>query len=82
MKFQWIQSHSEFFSIEKMASLLEVSTSGYYEFVDRKPSRRFLQNIQILERIRDSFERSLNLYGSPRITQDLKAKGFRVGMYL
>jgi transposase InsO family protein len=62
-----------------MACLLEVSTSGYYEFLDRKPSSRSLQNIQILERIKDSFERSLNLYGSPRVTEDLKAQGFSVG---
>lgn len=79
MKFKWIQNHTDSFSIKKMAELLEVSTSGYYEFVDRAPSNRTIENIYILERIKTSFTNSLNLYGSPRIAEDLRDEGLNVG---
>lgn len=79
MKFTWMKNHSSEYKIEKMAKLLDVSTSGYHEFVNRQPSNRKKENIVILGRIRESFRNSLQSYGSPRITKDLRDDGINIG---
>lgn len=79
MKFQWMKNHSKKFQIEKMANVFEVSSSGYHNFVTRQPSNRDKENIVILGRIKDSFHKSYQNYGSPRITKDLRDNGIDIG---
>ena len=69
-------------AITRMARLLEVSTSGYYkranrsgttELTDREQRKADL-TVKIIDHHRDSG----GVYGSPRITADLRAAGERV----
>jgi len=57
---------------------LEVSRSGYYASLVRKTSTREEDNAVLLERIRVVHEKSDRTYGSPRVTEDLRAEGFVV----
>lgn len=57
--------------ISTMCRLLGVSTSGFYAWVKRPPSLRQLEDESITGFIFDSWERSRNNYGSPRINRDL-----------
>lgn len=54
---------------------LEVSRSGYYAWLDRGDSARDKENAVLLERIRTIHEKSDSTYGSPRVTEDLRAEG-------
>lgn len=57
---------------------LDVSRSGYYAWLERPESERDLENRGILARIRAVHEKSDKTYGSPRVTEELKAQGLSV----
>ena len=63
-------------SVEKMCQVLEVSSSGYYDWTKRKPSRQASANDVLLTYIRAIHQKSRGLYGSPRITRKLWNMGF------
>jgi len=67
--------HKNELRIERMSKVLNVSRSGYYAYVKRKPSRRKLENEWLLLRIKKSHEQSRQTYGSVRICKDLREEG-------
>jgi putative transposase len=62
------------FPIRFMASRLEVSTSGFYEWRHRQghPARRTVADAQLTETITEIHHRSRGTYGSPRVWADLR----------
>ena len=66
------------FSVLEMCRVLEVSRSGYYRWLNRKPSRREIENKRLDAEIREIYEGSKGRYGSPKITRELKDRGRRV----
>lgn len=78
MKFNFIKLYRSEFFVEKMCNLLEVSTSGFYEWLDRSDSKREIENQGIVEKIRQIHEGPKRVYGSPRITQELQDECFAV----
>lgn len=61
-----------------MCKTLEVSTSGYYNWLKLGPSKRWLKNQAISMHIQDIFENSFESYGSPRIKVELENRGYYV----
>ncbi len=61
-----------------MCQVLSVSKSGYYKWLNGGPSRRAVENKELTEKIRAVYERSKRVYGSPRITEELRAQGEKV----
>jgi putative transposase len=59
------------FPVHSMCRVLGVSSSGYYAWRDRRPSRRDEANRLLVERIRESHVASDGTYGMPRIRADL-----------
>lgn len=59
------------FSVKKMAGLLKVSTSGYYEWKKRKPSRRSLEDLMYIHDIYELFAASKRSAGSRMIAKQL-----------
>ena len=66
------------FAIEKMCKVLKVSRSGYYQWLNRKPSTRKVENQLIEERIKEIYKASKRRYGSPKITKELNYQDIRV----
>jgi transposase InsO family protein len=62
-----------------MCQVLQVSPSGYYDWLKRPPSARQQANDQLGEAIRRVYEASRPPYGSPRIQAALQQQGLRVG---
>lgn len=62
------------FLVEKMCSVFRVSRSGFYKWLNRKPSPRSVENQLLEQEIRRIFQHSKRTYGSPRITQVLNQK--------
>ncbi len=81
MKYRMIQCCREAFPIRMMCRCLRVSVSGYYDWVDRKPSARAQDNLRLLERIRELHAQSDGVLGSPRIWEDLRYEGERCGRH-
>lgn len=57
---------------------LDISRSGYYAWLKRPESKRAKEDAVLLQHIRAIHEKSDRTYGSPRVTEDLRAEGFSV----
>lgn len=65
------------FRIGKMCQTLEISRSGYHNYLKHKMSRRAIENMKILEKIRRIYENHKCVYGSPRIYKELRKQGIK-----
>jgi len=74
-----MSEHRTVFSVMEMCRVLEVSRSGYYRWSEHTPSRRQLDNQRLDSEIREIYDGSKGRYGSPKIVQELRARGRRVG---
>jgi putative transposase len=63
-----------------MCDVLGVSSSGYYDWLDRPESARGKENRQLTLKIRCFHQASRRIYGSPRIHRDLLAAEETVGV--
>jgi len=52
-----------------------VSASGYYDWCRRGPSRRESKRLDIQKKITDIYESSREIYGAPKITEELRNSG-------
>lgn len=77
MRYQFIKDHQGLFAIETMCRVLEVSSSGYYQWRQYPLSERKKENIQLVEQITQVHQLSRQTYGSPRIHAELKAQGIK-----
>ena len=62
-----------------MCRVLKVSTSGYYAWRNRKPSKRAREDAMLTEKIREIHDWSRGTYGAPRVHAALQDEGIRVG---
>ena len=77
-----IDSMRETFSTEELCKAFEVSRSSYYAWKQSKPTRRSMQDRQIIEAIKAIHShRHMKSYGSPRMTEELKSRNFRCGRH-
>jgi putative transposase len=64
-----------------MCEALEVSRSGYYASIGRKPCNRAREDAVLVAEIQDIHRASRGTYGSPRVLVDLQARDFQVGRH-
>lgn len=67
------------FPIEAMSRIFEVSRSGFYAWLGRKPSCRHRQDERLKVAIKAAHQRSRETYGVRRLQPELVAEGFRAG---
>ncbi len=58
---------------------LDVSQAWFYKWRGRPPTARAAPRARLAEAVRAEFAACGRTYGSPRITAELRAKGWRVG---
>ncbi|MCD9008172.1 IS3 family transposase [Luteimonas sp. XNQY3] len=63
------------YPVGMMCRCLEVSTSGFYGWVSRRPGPRARANTRVLERIREIHQDSGGVIGAPRMQEDLVDAG-------
>ena len=80
MKYAFIQDHREEHAITTLCRALEVSSSGFYDWLDRPESNRARENRQLVSKITLCHQASKQIYGSPRIHQELVGMGEQVGV--
>ena len=77
-KYEFIKNYASTFSVEKMCIILEISSSSYYTWLNRSISKREIKTSKLCTLIIKEFEDSKKLYGSPRITQQLKRQNIEI----
>jgi putative transposase len=71
-----MQDHQEHYPVQLMCDILEVSRSGFYDWMGRGPSPREKRRVALAAEVKAAFEASRETYGSPRITRELADGGF------
>lgn len=66
------------FPVGMMCKVFKVSRSAFYSALNYLPSKRDSENRRLLSEIRRIHELTKATYGSPRITDELNALGFKV----
>ena len=64
MKYQFIKDHRSEFTMKKMCQIYKISTSGFYHWLNRKPSSRALQNDRLKQRILELYTEHNGMAGS------------------
>lgn len=65
-----------------MCKVMKVSRSGYYNWLNKTPSKRDCRNSMLTKEIRTIHNNSKLRYGSPRITAELKTQGIQASQVL
>ena len=60
-----------------MLEILGVSKSGYYDWLDRKPSHREQLKAKVKKAIKEIYDESKCIYGAPKIAAELHKRGFK-----
>lgn len=74
-----IEKHAaEGHPVRNLCEIYDVSASGYYDWLNREPSKREQENENIMTEIKEIYKTSSDTYGSPRITTELHKKKIKV----
>ena len=79
MKFAFIAAREVAFPVNAMCRVLGVAKSGFYAWAKRPKPEREKQDERLALTVAAVHKRSRNTYGSPRVHEELKARGIRVG---
>jgi putative transposase len=74
-----VSAHQAEFPIATMCRVLGLSSSGYYAWATRSPSRRARSNTALTETVRTIHAVSRGTYGAPRVHAELAVEGIHVG---
>ncbi len=75
--FEFVRAQQGQYPIALMCRVLGVSTSGYYAWLQRSPSRRARENEALSRRITKIHADSRQTYGARRVHAALEAKGVK-----
>ena len=67
-----IKKYSNNLTILQMCKILSVSKSGYYSWLNRKPSKREIEDKKLATRIKEIFDEEKQRAGAERISKRLK----------
>jgi transposase InsO family protein len=80
-RYQFIAAERQRWPVSRMCAVLEVSVSGFYDWVKRAPSGRVQANQVLTSRIVAVHANSRQTYGYLRIHAQLQREGVRVGKH-
>jgi putative transposase len=75
MRYEFIKMHKKAYPVTLMCDVLNVSSSGYYHWQSRTPSKNRLINDEIDCKIITIYRRHKSRYGAPRIHKELVESG-------
>lgn len=75
MRYAFIRENRSAHSVSTLCDVLGVSSSGYYDWLDRPMSNTAKKNRQLTTKIRCFHKASNEIYGAPRIQRDLNDDG-------
>lgn len=81
MKYAFIRELAREHGVSRLCSALGVSRSGYYEWLDRKPSARARDDARLLARIEEVHREAHESYGALRTWRALRRSGEKCGRH-
>jgi len=81
VKYAFIRKHENEFRVAHMCSMLQVSRSGYYHWVERPESNRSLADRELLVHIRRVHLQSRRAYGAVKTWCELRSQGIACGKH-
>jgi len=78
VKYAFIRDNAAAHSIVTLCRVLSVSSSGFYDWLDRPMSTTSVKNRQLTTKIRCFHKASNDIYGAPRLQRDLSDDGEHV----
>ena len=73
MRYAWIKEHDKEFAVIAMCRILQVSASGYYQSLARKPCTRQQRHQHISDAAAGFYFESKRIYGYRKVHEDLLA---------
>lgn len=80
-QYEFIRAKEATYGVAEMCRVLEISTSAYYTWRNAPPSQRERDDERLQTAIIAAHEANREVYGSPRITEELQAQGEKVGRH-
>jgi len=77
LKFAFVHDHRDTWPVATVCRVLGVTPAGYYAHRKRPPSVRTKRRAELAEAVRATFADCRRVYGSPRLTRALHARGAR-----
>lgn len=79
-RFRFISTHRTSYGVKRLCTILAVSRSGFYRWAAAEPARsdRAAAEDRLAEQIASVHTDSGGVYGSPRVTVELRAQGLSV----
>jgi putative transposase len=81
VKYRFINEHRREHAAQFMCRVLQVSPSGFYEWLSRPLSDRAIEDQRLLGLIRNSYSASGGVYGYRRVLLDLREIGENCGKH-
>ena len=78
MKYAFIKSNQEIFTVTRMCDMMDVSSSAYYSWLKRPESARSLEDKRQGEKVKRIHERSRETYGARRIREEMIEDGEQI----
>ena len=75
MRFAFVAKHRGIWPVSWLCKALDVSTSGFHDWLNLQPAKRTLEDEALLGVIRRSFHDSDRTYGARRVWRDVVAEG-------
>ena len=72
MKYAWINKHTRLFPVAMMCRVLNISTSGYYDSLKRRPCQQLVRRKTIAQAAAHSHFESNRIYGYRKVYEDLQ----------
>ena len=79
MRFAFIDAWREVWPVEFLCRVMQVTSRGFLAWKVRPMSQRQRDDMVILAHIREQHRLSLQSYGRPRMTEELRELGLNVG---
>lgn len=79
MRFSFVEENRASLPVKRLCQIMNVSSRGYRAYRNRPISQSQREDMVLLAHIREQHRLSLNSYGRPRMTEELKEIGLNVG---
>lgn len=76
--FRLIHAERAQFPVAVSCRILGVSRSGYYRWLEARPSRQAQSDARLSAKVKAIHREHVGRYGSPRVQRELAARGHRV----
>lgn len=77
-RFRFVEDNQSDFPIDRMCTLIDASRSSFYAWKTRVPSKRELDDADLVKVITEIYVQSRRTYGVPRVLGQLHLGGYRV----